>query len=407
QRQHQQAQQEKTIQPLSNHEIARKVQQDPSVKQSKREIQFLSEMVFGNPFILQHRIDDMQKAPEMGAELAYQIGNYSKSSGSLAGRKIFGIKTAARKAAEEHLPALCTAIRDYADTVQQLRDTIVQNHQIEQQQRSYHKQTLFPVAREILNGLHQDKIRSLCGKIFGDRLILEQSIQKIKENPNVGEQLLWNLTENPLSISELAGENVLGTKDRARKEAEEHLPALCTAIKDYVDNVNKMLHGLHQDKIRFLCHNVFGDRFILDQSLQKIKDNPEVGEQLLWDLTKKPLSISELADETVLGTKNRARKEAEEHLPALCTAIRDYADKVKQLRDTIVQNYQTEQQQRHQPLTDLDRKLQKQQSLWQSPKIPEQSTKNHHREISETSKQEEQLLTRSHRAKTSKAMALS
>ncbi|WP_208436899.1 BID domain-containing T4SS effector, partial [Bartonella tribocorum] len=135
QRQHQQAQQEKTIQPLSNHEIARKVQQDPSVKQSKREIQFLSKIVYGNPFILQPRLEDMHKIPEIGKELAYQIGNYSNSSGSLTGKEIFGIKTAARKEAEEHLPALCTAIRDYADTVQQLRDTIVQNYQTEQQQR--------------------------------------------------------------------------------------------------------------------------------------------------------------------------------------------------------------------------------------------------------------------------------
>ncbi|UNF53234.1 BID domain-containing T4SS effector [Bartonella krasnovii] len=72
--QHQHAQQEKTIaqhtpnplnsekkiEPLSNQEIARRVEQDPSVQYGQREVQYWCKMVYNDPFILQYRMEDMQ-----------------------------------------------------------------------------------------------------------------------------------------------------------------------------------------------------------------------------------------------------------------------------------------------------------------------------------------------------------
>lgn len=51
--------------------------------------------------------------------------------------------------------------------------------------------------------------------------------------------------------------------------------------------------------------------------------------------------------------------------------------------------------------------MQKQQSLSESPKLPERSTTKRRQEVTETSKQEEQSPIRPRRGETSKAMALS
>ncbi|WP_245407093.1 BID domain-containing T4SS effector, partial [Bartonella tribocorum] len=108
------------------------------------------------------------------------------------------------------------------------------------------KTSINPMEKRILLEAHQEGIRFLCNKVFGDRLILEQSIQKIKENPDVGEQLLWDLTKNPQSISELAGRKVLGIKNRARKEAEEALEPLNSAIEDFVFTVKYTQENISQ-----------------------------------------------------------------------------------------------------------------------------------------------------------------
>ncbi|WP_208436864.1 BID domain-containing T4SS effector [Bartonella tribocorum] len=348
QEQHQQARQEKTIQNLSNREITHRIQQNPSVKYVEREVKFWSEIVYGNPFIFQYRIEDMQKIPAIGEELVFQIERDRTYFSPLAGREIFGIKTAARKTAEEHIPTLCTAIKDYADIVQQTKDTIVQNHQIEQQ-RSY-----------------------------------KQLTDLNKKN-----------TIPPLSNYE---------------------------ITRRVQQDPSVKHG--EREVKFLSHKVYKDPLILQYKIDDIHKNPEVGKELISQMERNPTHFSPLAGRGIFLFKNAERIVAEEHLPTLCSTIRNYVDTVQQVRNTIVKNHQIEQQshqlpiypneksiqelkdvieQMHKKLTDLDKKLQKYQGL----QVPEQTKEKRHQEISETSKQEEQLLTRSHRAKTSKVMALS
>ncbi|UNF53233.1 BID domain-containing T4SS effector [Bartonella krasnovii] len=56
---------------------------------------------------------------------------------------------------------------------------------------------------------YHEEIRFLCEKVYGNRLILEQRIEEVRENPSMGEQLLWDVTEKPQSISKLAGRKVL------------------------------------------------------------------------------------------------------------------------------------------------------------------------------------------------------
>ncbi|WP_375665048.1 BID domain-containing T4SS effector [Bartonella sp. CL162QHHD] len=334
---------------------------------------------------------------------------------------------------------------------------------IEQPKPSHgQKSSINTMERELLLVAYQEEIRFLCEKVYGNRLILEERIEAIKENPNMGEQLLWDITEQPKSISKLAGRKVLGIKNNARKQAEETLPTLCAAINGYMytskytksenisqgshteqqhqrqaqekDPINQHLqNSLNSEKkikplsnqeiarrvqqdpsvqygqreIQYWCQIVYDDPFILQYRMEDMHKIPEMGEELVFQIKKDSTSFAPLAGRKTLGIKNGARKAAEENIPTLCTAIKDYADTIKQLRETIVQNHQAEQQKRYQPPTDLDKKLQKQQSLSQPLKLPERSTAKRHKEVTETSRQEDQPQVRPRRAETSKAMALS
>ncbi|WP_375675812.1 BID domain-containing T4SS effector [Bartonella sp. AP9QHHD] len=334
---------------------------------------------------------------------------------------------------------------------------------IEQPKPSHEqKPSINTMERELLLVAYQEEIRFLSEKVYGDRLILNERIEAIKENPDMGEQLLWDVTERPKSISKLAGRKVLGIKNHARRKAEETLPTLCAAINGYVytskyTKSENILQGSHteqqhqrqtqeeeltnqhlqnplnsekkikplsneeiarrvqqdpsvqygQREIQYWCQIVYNDPFILQYRIEDMHKIPEMGEELVFQIEKDSASVAPLAGKQVLGVKNGARKAAEENLPTLCTVIKEYAETVKQLRETIVQNHQAEQQKRYQPPTDFDKKLQKQQSLSQPLKLPERSTAKRHKEITETSRQEDQPQVRPRRAETSKAMALS
>ncbi|WP_330167934.1 BID domain-containing T4SS effector [Bartonella grahamii] len=323
------------------------------------------------------------------------------------------------------------------------------------------KTSINTMERELLLLAYQEEIRFLCKKVYGNRLILEERIEAIKENPDMGEQLLWDVTEQPKSIPKLAGKKVLGIKSHARKQAEENLPNLYEAINGYMYtskytknedislsshtkqrqhqqmqkeeaitrhtqnplNSEKKIKPLSNEEIarrvqkdpsvqyvqrevQYWCKIVYNDPLILQYRLEDMQKIPEIGEELVFQIENNSRSFAPLAGRQVLGIKSGARKAAEENLPTLCTAIKDYAETIKQLRETIVQNHHTEQQ-RHQPLTDLDKRLQKQQSLSQPPKLPERSTAKRHQEVAETSRQEDQPHVRPRKAETSKAMALS
>ncbi|WP_019223593.1 BID domain-containing T4SS effector [Bartonella rattaustraliani] len=106
---------------------------DPFVQHSKKEVQYWCKAVFGDKHILDNRLEDIQKVPGMGEELAWQVTYHPTFFSHLAGRKTLGVKNAARKYAEASLPCLKSAIEDYTDTVQRKKEYL-------QQQQSSAKQ---------------------------------------------------------------------------------------------------------------------------------------------------------------------------------------------------------------------------------------------------------------------------
>ncbi|MBB4077131.1 hypothetical protein GGR08_001448, partial [Bartonella fuyuanensis] len=363
--------------------------------------------------------------------------------------------------------AIPTSRKPYHLRDKQKSDPLVKktasSHPTIEQPKSSHRQETFinKMERELLLTAYQEEIRFLCEKVYGNRLILNDRIEAIKENPDIGEQLLWDITEHPKSISKFSGRKVLGIKNGARKQAEETLPTLCATINDYVytskytknEGISQELHieqghqrqaqgeesikqhlqnPLNSEKkikplssqeithriqkdpsvqygqreIQYWCEKVYKNPSLFNDRIEDIQKIPEMGEELVWQIENHSLFFAPLAGRQVLGIKNGARKQAEENLPMLCTAIKDYAETVKQLREAIVQNHQ-EQQIRQQSLTNLDKRLQKQQSLSHPPQLPERSTVKRIQEVSGTSRQEDRSEIRSRRTETSKTLAFS
>ncbi len=93
------------------------------------------------------------------------------------------------------------------------------------------------------------EIETLCQIIYGNRHTLRERIEMIHENHTEGEQLSYQISTSPQSISKLSGSNVFGIKNNARAHAEANILPLCKAIDRYI-NISKqterdILHTHH------------------------------------------------------------------------------------------------------------------------------------------------------------------
>ncbi|MBB6159877.1 BID domain-containing T4SS effector [Bartonella doshiae] len=302
---------------------------------------------------------------------------------------------------------------------------------------------------ELLMQAYQEEIRYLSQLIYGDRLIFEQKMENIQENPNLGEEFLWQITEKPRSISKFSGKKFLCFKTNARKIAEENLSSLSAAVEGYLYTVKYIQENsshasqteqrLHEQaiertqqltpeektvslslveiskrvekdpsiryckaEIQYWSKMVYGDPFIFQGRLEDIQKNPVFGEELLWQLKEHPELFPKFVGHKVLCIKNDARKKAEEVFPTLCTAIENYTESIKQIRDKIVRVH-TEEQKFSVQSTELDRNVQKQQDLSKSAKLLKQA----YQEVVGTSRQTDNRPAdvRPRRAESSKAIA--
>ncbi len=107
----------KEVPPLSREEIFEVVTTDLLVQSNKKEIQRLSKVVYGNSGILNQYVDQISVDPSSYKEVADQIASSPRSISKLAGVKRLGVKSPARRQAQEHVSQLSEAIENYADAV--------------------------------------------------------------------------------------------------------------------------------------------------------------------------------------------------------------------------------------------------------------------------------------------------
>ncbi|WP_406604126.1 BID domain-containing T4SS effector [Bartonella gliris] len=316
----------------------------------------------------------------------------------------------------------------------------------------------------ILTEAYHEEVHYWCEIVYKNRLVLDQKIQEIRENPAMAKQLSWMLSKYPEHIAPLAGKKTLGIKTKTRKAAEEGLSSLSTAIEGYaytiqytqesalhVPQTEQRRHGQTtesmqtlenlqnplnperereraplsqreiakrvpkdpsviycQTEIQYWCKVVYGNPLVLQERMEEIQKAPDLGEELAWQVTNYPRLFSKLTGHKILGIKSDERKKAEEALPTLCNAIEDYSDAVKQARKNIVQAHQA-QQKRADQSPERDKNLQQQQGLSESPQRPERLTVSAlvHQEAAGPSRQADNrsLDVRPRRTGTPKTMA--
>ncbi|MBB5073980.1 fido (protein-threonine AMPylation protein) [Bartonella callosciuri] len=101
-----------------------------------------------------------------------------------------------------------------------------------------------------------------------------------------------------------------------------------------------------RDQIQHLSKIIYGNSKALHKQMIGIIKNPDLGQRLSDQIEHSPSSICPLLGTSVFGLKNWARKNAEEHVHLLCTAIINYTDAVKYTRHAITQEHQIEQNRR-------------------------------------------------------------
>ncbi len=286
----------------------------------------------------------------------------------------------------------------------------------------------------------KDEVKSLSQTVYGNPDIFEKKLTEIEKNPILGESLSWQVAGNPKLVAKLAGKQILGIKNKARKEAEKQVSPLCLALENYADSVKQAKENIFQShlgrqthhrasmdlkeiaedlqnprkpeqemaplshkeiarrvksntsvkychaEIIYWCTVAYNDPSILQYSLETIEKVPDMGEELAWQVTNYPQLFGKLAGHNFHGLKSNTRKEAEKALTHLGNAIEGYAEAIKHAKENIIENHQ-EKQKRHAHSSSLEKSLQKQQVSSKPSKQLEHSSENRQQKTGETSRQ--------------------
>ncbi|WP_208434406.1 BID domain-containing T4SS effector [Bartonella taylorii] len=463
--------------PLSHKELAHRVKNNTVVQYCYAEIIYWCTVVYGNPTILQYRLEEIQKSPAIGEELAWQVKTHPHSFGKLSGYNIYGFKNDARTQAENALTHLGEAIEGYAEAIKHAKEQIIQSEEEKhkrhaqppeqeksvQRQQSLSKPPKYP--EHSPTNRHQEAVETAMQTEWNrlgtrprtvttpektdvqhrQESVLPTSDTKQKRHTQPPEQeknvqrqqnlskppkhlerspadrhqaavetamqAEWNrLGARPRTVTtpektdvQHKQESVLPTSYAEEKEQtteQEKIPPL--SYKEISDRVHND-HSVQRAQIEIYnwCNIVYKDPFVLQYNTEDVQKIPVLGEELSWQVANQPTMFAPLAGKQVLGIKNQARKYAEGAVPSLCAAIDDYTKTVKKVRDEIVKTHQEQSPER-------DKSMQKQKNLSQSPQLSERSSVKRHPESAENSTQVYKSSPDVHRRKvnTSKTMAL-
>lgn len=274
---------QRTTRILSEEEITKFLPHHSLVQTYQEEIQRLSASAYGNPDILQEKMQEIQRNPAAGEELSWRMAAYPESLAKLSGTSMFGFKNRARRQAEENFSALCVTLDGYTEAVKQARESLSQSP--EQELKNYerfmgksavaellkkpdHREKESSSEAEISIQIHQHskvkrhhaQIQYWCKVVFGDENILQSHVEVLFQNPEMIEQLAQQLAGNPRSFNKYAGRNFCGLKNRARRHAEAGLSHLIDATDNYATAVTQVRESLSRTQQTNQEHNETSER---------------------------------------------------------------------------------------------------------------------------------------------------
>lgn len=244
--------------------IKDKLQQRLLVSAHARVVKEYSLLVFGEPGVLDEKIREIIEHPSKGTRVIREILQNPQSLHRVAGVSVCGLKNRARRNAIKGVEPLCDALHNLMKTVehaqnrplfrmeqsgyqQPLENTSTTRDPLELCSRIEKKKDFF-ATDEVLAALKEDSfvqkcvesIGYLCEKVYGCSDTLAQAIYVTQRDPNMGPYLLEQLKTKPQSFGKLAGMNMYGIKNRARREAEEHVKYLCDNFQFFSDVVGTL-----------------------------------------------------------------------------------------------------------------------------------------------------------------------
>lgn len=107
---------------------------------------------------------------------------------------------------------------------------------------------------------------------------------------------------------------------------------------------------LCRKQIEHLSKIVYGSVKTLNKQMVEIIKNPEFGQRLANQIERTPYSLSSLAGISLCGLQNQTRANAKNHIDLLCNAIVNFAHAATLAKKEIIQEHQTEQKRRKQPV---------------------------------------------------------
>lgn len=233
-----------------------------------------------------------------------------------------------------------------------------------------------------------EKIQSLSKTVYGSRYALQAELEKIIKNPARKERILETLIDNPQSSHRMAGFEFRNFRTKARKQAVQIFPHLCSAINVYAGNVKYLyddmgvdfpmemsmeerrqreLFGVKKQKPplspeRITClaqcdedvkryhtrvehwsNIVYGNPNALQRQMESILRNPTLGEQIAQIIVENPKSVHKVAGYSICGLKSDTRLHAENCIDHLCNALANYTCAVKQAKESAVKQYEVPQ----------------------------------------------------------------
>ncbi|WP_375616672.1 BID domain-containing T4SS effector [Bartonella sp. AP58NXGY] len=123
---------------LTTEQITVMLLKNPQVQARVEEVVHWGKVVYGNDTIFQQHLQGILTDPSKGKDLSNQLAESPESIHKLAGHSALGIKSQARKAAEDGFKPLIDAIDSYTKTVQDATTRLLQTPMAEQRRQHHH-----------------------------------------------------------------------------------------------------------------------------------------------------------------------------------------------------------------------------------------------------------------------------
>ncbi|WP_406604131.1 BID domain-containing T4SS effector [Bartonella gliris] len=115
--------------PLTNVELAAQLSENVDVQYCRAEVRHWAKIVYGNSGAFEQQISGFLRHPHAGDPISRATAENPENVGKLAGTQTLGIKSPARKQAEDGFRPLCDALERFEQTANKLAQNIIRKHQ--------------------------------------------------------------------------------------------------------------------------------------------------------------------------------------------------------------------------------------------------------------------------------------